>query len=127
MHDNNNSTTSLPYIISMSQSSAPLMLIFRIFIDDYSKFTWIYLLRLKSDVYNRTGLLKSPLQRLILQISILIKPRSWFGIYIDRYFLEQTKMVIYWHYRRSKYQRALLLTGCIYKMYTMFIPCYGNL
>jgi hypothetical protein len=58
----------LPYTISMSQSSAPLMLIFSnvfgpaidsfgrykyymSFINDYSKFTWIYLLRLKSDVY----------------------------------------------------------------------------
>jgi hypothetical protein len=76
----NNSTTSvcdaclqakahqLPYTISMSQSSAPLMLLFSdvfgptidsfgrykyyvSFINDYSKFTWIYLLRLKSDVY----------------------------------------------------------------------------
>jgi histone deacetylase 1/2 len=58
----------LPYAVSTSKSSAPLELIFSdvwgpaidsfgrkkyyvSFIDDYSKFTWIYLLRYKSEVF----------------------------------------------------------------------------
>jgi hypothetical protein len=58
----------LPYSVSLSRSSAPLELIFSdvwgpaidsfgrkkyyvSFIDDYSKFIWLYLLRSKSEVY----------------------------------------------------------------------------
>ena len=60
----------LPYPKSSSESSAPLELVFSdvwgpaipsvgrnkyyvSFIDDYSKFTWIYLLKNKSDVFQK--------------------------------------------------------------------------
>ena len=58
----------IPYPISNSESSAPLDLVFSdvwgpalesvgrkqyyvSFIDDYSKFTWIYLIKFKSEVF----------------------------------------------------------------------------
>jgi hypothetical protein len=87
----------LPYPKSTSQSAAPLDLVFSdvwgpaidsfdnkkyyvSFIDDYSKFTWIYLLRHKSEVFQFFKEFQSLVERL-LNRKILAMQTDWGGEY----------------------------------------------
>jgi histone deacetylase 1/2 len=87
----------LPYPVSTSKSSAPLELIFSdvwgpaidsfggkkyyvSFIDDYSKFTWIYLLRYKSEVFKYFREFQSLVERLFNR-KILAMQSDWGGEY----------------------------------------------
>jgi hypothetical protein len=87
----------LPYSVSTSKSSAPLELIFSdvwgpaidsfgnkryyvSFIDDYSKFTWIYLLRHKSEVFKFFREFQSLVERLFNR-KILAMQSDWGGEY----------------------------------------------
>ena len=87
----------LPYPKSSSVSSAPLELIFSdvwgpacasvggnkyyvTFVDDYSKFTWIYLLKNKSDVFSRFNDFQNHVERLFDK-KILALQSDWGGEY----------------------------------------------
>jgi hypothetical protein len=87
----------LPYPISTSASTAPLQLIFSdvwgpaptsvgrhdyyvSFIDDYSKFTWIYLLKRKSDAYSAFVNFQKLVERK-LNTKILTVQSDWGGEY----------------------------------------------
>jgi hypothetical protein len=97
----------LPYPVSTSVSTAPLQLVFSDvwspattsigrhdyyvrFIDDYSKFTWIYLLKKKSDVFNAfinfQKLVEGKLDKKILTIQ-----SDWGGEYVKLNILFQTQ------------------------------------
>jgi hypothetical protein len=87
----------LPYPKSFSESSQPLELIFSdvwgptsdsvgrnkyyvSFIDDYSKFTWIYLLKFKSDVFQKFHEFQNLVERLFGRKIIAIQS-DWGGEY----------------------------------------------
>jgi histone deacetylase 1/2 len=87
----------LPYSVSTSKSSAPLEIIFSdvwgpaidsfggkkyyvSFIDDYSKFTWIYLLRYKFEVFKYFREFQSLVERLFNH-KILAMQSDWGGEY----------------------------------------------
>jgi hypothetical protein len=87
----------LLYSVSTSKSSAPLELIFSdvcgpaidsfgrkkyyvSFIDDYSKFTWIYLLRYKSEVFKYFQEFQTLVERLFNR-KILAMQSDWGGEY----------------------------------------------
>jgi hypothetical protein len=102
----------LPYPISTSRSTAPLELIFSdvwgpaidsfgrkkyyvSFIDDYSKFTWIYLLRHKSEVFKHFAEFQSLVEQM-LNHKILVVQSDWGGEYEKLNFL-----LLHWHYPPS--------------------------
>jgi hypothetical protein len=88
----------LPYPISVSRSSAPLDLIFSdvwgpaidsfgnnkyyiSFIDDYSKFTWVYLLRHKSDAFTIFHEFQNLVERMFNR-KIIAMQTDWGGEYV---------------------------------------------
>jgi hypothetical protein len=87
----------LSYPISSSRSSAPLELVFSnvwgpvlnsvgnktyyvSFIDDFSKFTWIYLLKFKSEVFQRFQEFQKMVER-IFDKNIITVQTDWGGEY----------------------------------------------
>jgi histone deacetylase 1/2 len=97
----------LPYSVSTSVSTAPLQLIFSdvwgpaptsvgrhdyyvSFIDDYSKFTWIYLLKKKSDVFSAFVNFQKLVERK-LDCKILTVQSDWGGEYVKLNHFFQTQ------------------------------------